>query len=54
MVLIIRDNDGRDHIVIEKIEREFSSRHVGEVVLEYVNRIEIEGCGAVGRPHGEY
>jgi len=51
MKLIIRDNDGRDHIVIEKIEFEFSPRHVGEVVLDYVTRIELEGCGAVGRGH---
>lgn len=51
MKLIVRDNDGRDHVVIEKIEHEFSSRHVGEIVLEFVQFIDIEGCGAVGRDH---
>lgn len=42
MKLIIRDDDSRDHVVIEKVEFEFSPRHVGEVVLNYVNRIETE------------
>lgn len=42
MKLIIRDDNNQDHVVIEKVEREFSSRHVGEIVLDHVNRIEIE------------
>jgi len=51
MKLIIRDNDNRDHIVIEKVEHEFSTQHVGEIVLEYVQRIDIESpcCGRIGR-----
>lgn len=52
MKLIIRDNNNQEHVVIEKVEFEFSSRHVGEKVMEFINRIEIEGprCGGVGRP----
>lgn len=51
MKLIIRDNNNRDHVVIEKVEYEFSTRHVGEKVFEFVQRIEIESprCWGVGR-----
>ena len=51
MKLIVQDNDGQQHVVIEKVEFEFSTVYVGQKVLEFVNRIEIEGprCGTVGR-----